>query len=210
MKSIETRAVSIPITQSISERKFIRGALYGSGKTAIIFSNMDTNDQTEWEPIIEGMVSDNHMMLTYEYGEHLDDQSGILEDVISFVCELGAVKVALVGASRGGVASIKAAARQMDSDVVVGVAAISAPIEHEGTVFYSSDELRGIKIPKLLINSENDDGANDNRKMCDIFSEPKELHFFPGDAHGTELFDKERESIIKKLRHFARLVLGES
>ena len=93
---------------------------------------------------------------------------------------------------------------------IVGVVAISAPIEYEGLVFYSEDELGGIKIPKLLINSENDGGTDDNRKMIDIFGDPKALLLYPGSAHGTELFDHELASVVKKLREFVGLVLGIS
>ncbi len=208
MKSINTQSVSIPITQSSPVSRSTNGNLYGSGHMAIILSNMDTNDQSEWDAIINDLISDRYMILTYDYFQHMDDQSRTLEDAISFVCDSGAKKIILIGASRGGVASIKVGARHMNNNCIVGVVAFSAPIEYEGTVFYSKDELSRIKIPKLLINSENDDGANDARKMFEIFDNPKELLFYPGDAHGTELFDKERESIIKKLQDFTAAAFG--
>jgi esterase/lipase len=175
---------------------------------AIIFSNMDTNDQSEWDPIVNDLISDRYMILTYDYFQHMDDQSRTLEDAIAFVCDAGAKKIILIGASRGGVASIKVAARHIYNDCIAGVVAFSAPIEYAGTVFYSRDELRGIKIPKVLINSTNDDGANDTRKMFEIFDDPKELLFYPGDAHGTELFEKERESIRGKLQDFIAAAFG--
>lgn len=113
---------------------------------------------------------------------------------------MGVKRIILIGASRGGVASIKVAARQLHRDNIIGVAALSAPIEYEGTVFYSHGELKKITIPKLLINSENDDGAKDNHKMLQIFNRPKELVVYPGDAHGTELLEKERKSIVENLQ----------
>lgn len=207
MKSINTQSVSVPITKASPEKKSTNGKLYGSGDMAIIFSNMDTNDQNEWNPIIKDLISDRYMLFTYDYTEHMDDQSGTLEDAISFIDDLGAKQIILIGASRGGVASIKVLTRNVKNDSIVGVVAFSAPIEYEGTVFYSKAELNAINIPKLLINSENDAGANDNLKMFEIFSEPKELLFYPGEAHGTELFDKERESIIKKLQSFIKAAL---
>jgi hypothetical protein len=206
MKLINKKPFSIPITKANTDKKSVNGYFYGSGDIAIIFSNMDTNDQKEWNPIINDLISGRYLRFTYSYTEYMDDQAGTLEEVISFACGMGAKKIVLIGASRGGVASIKVAARHVNNDNIVGVVAISAPIEYEGTVFYSSDELSGIKIPKLLLNSERDDGAEDNRKMIEIFREPKELLFYPGDAHGTELFDKERESIIKKMDSFIKSV----
>jgi len=201
------KSVSIPITQS-SPYRTTSGRLYGAGQMAMVFSNMDTNDQSEWEPIVNALLSDRYMILTYDYLEHIEDQSRMLEDAVSFMIEAGAKRIILVGASRGGVASIKAAARNSDNDSIVGVVALSAPIEYEGTVFYHNHELSGIRIPKLLINSEDDDGANDTRKMFDLFDGPKELLFYPGNAHGTELFDTEQESILQKLRGFAESVFA--
>ncbi len=202
------QSVSIPIPQSSQDNKFTNGNIYGSGHMAIILSNMDTNDQSEWDAIIGDLISDGYMVLTYDYFQHMDDQSRTLEDAISFICDAGAKKIILIGASRGGVASIKVAARHIGNRSVVGVVAFSAPIEYEGTVFYSEGELSRIKIPKLLINSENDDGASDTRRMFELFENPKELLFYPGAAHGTELFDKERESIVTKLQNFIGAAVG--
>jgi hypothetical protein len=207
MKLISTQSVSVPITQESPDKRFANGKLHGYGDIAIIFSNMDTNDQNEWSPVLNDLISDGYMALTYEYPEHMDDQSCVLGDAISFVFSHGAKRIILIGASRGGVASIKVAAQQVNNHRIAGVVAISAPIEYEGVVFYSEGELSDIKIPKLLINTENDDGANDNRKMFEIFCEPKELLLYPGNAHGTELFDQKRESIIKKLQDFLELAL---
>lgn len=198
----------LSLANANTKDRSVNGKLYGSGDIAIIFSNMDTNAQNEWKPIIGDLISDRYMGLTYDYPEHMDDQSEILEEVISFARGLGAKKIVLVGASRGGVASIKVAARHVSNDSIVGIIAISAPIEYEGTVFYSNDELRGIKIPKLLLNSEKDGGAGDNRKMFEIFSEPKELLFYSGDAHGTELFSNEQESVTTKIIGFMKSILN--
>lgn len=203
------KCVTIPITLS-SPPRTTNGKLYGAGHKAIIFSNMDTNDQGEWEPAVNALLSDGYQILVYDYPEHVDDQSGTLEDAVSFIAAAGARKIILVGASRGGVASIKVAARNTNNDSIVGVVALSAPIEYEGTIFFYNHELSGIKIPKLLINSENDDGANDTGKMFELFEGPKELLIFPGNAHGTELFHQQGESIFKNLRYFAKSVFAAS
>lgn len=196
-----------PFKLSLTKDRSVNGKRYGSGDIAIIFSNMDTNEQNEWNPIIIQLISDRYMGLTYDYPEHMDDQSEILEEVIAFAHGLGVKKIVLIGASRGAVASIKVAARNLKNDSIVGVIAISAPIEYEGTVFYSNEELRAIKIPKLLLNSEKDGGAEDNRKMLEIFCEPKELFFYSGDAHGTELFENELKSMANRISGFMKSVL---
>lgn len=207
MELINTRPFSAPLIKAIPDKKFVNGKLYGHGDIAIIFSNMDTNEQNEWNPIINDLISDRFIGLTYDYPDFMDDQSEILEEVISFSCDLGVKKIVLIGASRGGVASIKVASRHVNNNSIIGIVAISAPIEYEGVVFYSNEELQRIIIPKLLLNSEGDDGAEDNRRMLDIFSEPKELILYSGVAHGTELFKYERESITTKMKSFIESVL---
>lgn len=210
MNELAKKSFSIPTTKANTDKKTIDGFFYGSGDIAIIFSNMDTNNQKEWNPLIYNLISEKYLSVTYTYAEHTDDQSWALEEVVSFTCDMGAKKIVLIGASRGGVASIKVAARNVNNNnKIVGVVSISAPIEYEGSIFYSLEELKGIKIPKLLLNSERDGGADDNRKMMEIFREPKELYFYPGDAHGTELFGNELESISKKIDSFIKSVTGE-
>ena len=208
MKSVIRQAVCIPVKDSTSRHSTTNGSLYGSGETAIILSNMDTNDQTEWDAVVEALVADDRMIVTYDYLQQQDDQSPVLEDVIAFVCAAGAKTVILVGASRGGVASINVAANTKDNHCILGVVALSAPIEYEGIVFYGKEELSRIKIPKLLINSEHDDGASDTREMFQLFDEPKELVFYPGDAHGTQLFSREHQAIITELRNFIAVATG--
>ncbi len=146
------------------------------------------------------------MILTYNYFDFNEKQHDTLEDVVLFTKNSGAKKIIIIGASRGGVASLKVAARSVNDKSIIGVAAISAQIEYEGITFYSSEELRSIKVPKLLIDSELDGGAEDNRKMIKILSEPKDLLFYKGDAHGTQIFENNRESLVKRLRDFIRSV----
>jgi pimeloyl-ACP methyl ester carboxylesterase len=199
MEKTDVRSVDIPVTRS-GPVKTTAGRLYGSGPEAVIFSNMDTNDQNEWAPIVNELVPYAHMILTYDYVQLRDDQSGTLEDAIAFVKDIGAERVILIGASRGGVASVKVASRSHDG--IIGIAAISAPIEYEGTVFYSSEELGAIKVPKLLINSEHDEGVNGTRRMFEIVHDPKEMLILPGNGHGTEIFADQRELLVNRLKGF--------
>ena len=75
------------------------------------------------------------MILTYDYFQQMDDQSWVLEDVILFAKESGAEETVLIGASRGGVTSLKVAAGSDGTDGIIGVAALSAPIVYKFTVW---------------------------------------------------------------------------
>ncbi|MCP4160378.1 MAG: alpha/beta hydrolase [Deltaproteobacteria bacterium] len=203
---MNNKSVQIPLNND----KTIDGKIYGSGNNAIIFSNMDTNVQEEWDPIVEVLEPEGYMILTYNYFDFNEKQHDTLEDVVLFTKNSGAKKIIIIGASRGGVASLKVATRSVNDKSVIGVAAISAQIEYEGTTFYSTEELRSIKIPKLLIDSELDGGAEDNRKMIKILNDPKDLLFYKGDAHGTQIFENNRESLVKRLRDFISSVFENS
>lgn len=101
MERINEAPINVPVKKAPSDKKFIKGTRYGTGDTAIIFSNMDTNDTNEWNSAVEEFVSNGIIGLTYTCSRHSDVQSGFLEDLISSVSDLGAEKIFLVGASRG-------------------------------------------------------------------------------------------------------------
>ncbi len=100
--------------------------------------------------------------------------------------------------------TIQAAANNNINSDIVAVAALAAPIEYEGTVFYSAEELNSISVPKLLINSEGDDSASDTRKMHEMLIEPKAISFYSGDEHGTDIFNNpnHKKALIKQLVNF--------
>ncbi|WP_310599931.1 hypothetical protein [Desulfobulbus sp.] len=173
----------------------------------MIFSNMDTNNQDEWVPIIEALRSRGYMLLTYAYPCQADDQSGILRDAVAFVRSAGAEKIVLIGASRGGVASVKVATEAQPGDWLAGLAAISAPISYEGVTFYHDDELRRIRVPMLLVNSEHDMCAEGTCRMHEIVVASKELVLYPGAGHGTEIFNDSREALVERLTTFVARVL---
>ncbi len=62
MTSFNRQSVRIPVTSLSLEHNSTQDFLYGCGETAIILSNMDTNDQTEWDGVVEGLVADPTMI----------------------------------------------------------------------------------------------------------------------------------------------------
>ena len=204
--STAMRKVTIPLTGTYAGRT-TEGRLYGGGSRAVILSNMNTNNQDEWRPLLEPLTSKGLMVLTYDYPDPQADQWEVLEDVLTFIRAQEAERIVLIGASRGGVTSMQVLARSDTTDDVVGAASISAPVEHEGTVFFESDELKGIAQPKLLINTEGDECARGTRQMYELILDPKEMTFYPGQAHGTEIFAVHGEALVSKLVGFAESVL---
>ena len=207
MAQISFQDVSIPLT-GIYEGRKSAGRMYGSGRKGVILSNMNTNEQNEWEPLVDPLVSKGYLVLTYNYIDPHSDQSGVLADVLTFVKQAGADTVLLIGASRGGVTSMQVAARPDLTGGLIGVTAISAPVDHQGELFFSRDDLARVRVPKLLINTEHDECAAGTSQMFELVSAPKTMIFYDGDEHGTEIFVTKKEALLNDLVNFAGKVFG--
>lgn len=196
----ELNSVKIPSSSGSP----INGTIYGNGPNVVILSNMDPNDLESWAPVIPELVAKKHSVLSYAYNRNGTERVKDLLEVLAFVKSHGFSKVILIGACRGGVISLQVAANNNSNTDIIAVAALAAPIQYEGTTFYTSEELRSISIPKLLINSEGDDSANDTRKMHEVFIDPKAIFFYSGNEHGTDIFSNpdHKKALIKQLANF--------
>ena len=181
----------------------IKGAIYGKGGITIILSNMDTNMVEEWDPVIDKLLMSGYDVISYTYNKKENDCIYDLYDVMKFAEERNnKEKLILMGASRGGVISLKAAIESGSRRNIAAVIALSAPQVYEGVEFYSDMELGQIAIPVFLINSELDDGAADTKKMFSILKGKKEILICRGDCHGTYMFHDNREILLERIGNF--------
>jgi alpha-beta hydrolase superfamily lysophospholipase len=176
----------------------IKGELYGSGDTAVIFSVMG-NCKPGWRSFAQLVAAQGMMALTYPWrgciGVGVVDNDEIqkfvddLRGAINFVRSQGAEKVILAGASLGGVASAKLAVESGASGLIV----MASPPEINDWGFKIEPEDLNTDIPKLFITAQKDDvvSPEKSRELYDMAAEPKEWQVYPGTAHGTDLFDAE-------------------
>jgi esterase/lipase len=182
----------------------IGGELYGSGKTAVIFSMMG-NCKPGWREFAELTAAQGFLTLTYPWrgcrAGSVNDalMQKFLEDTraaITFMREQGADKIILVGASLGGCASAKLAVESQASGIVILASPSSIP---QWDFEIQSADLN-TDIPKLFITAENDNtvpvGAT--RDLYDLAAEPKEWQTYPGSAHGTDLFQGENGTELQQ------------
>jgi len=185
------------VTFDTEDGATINAELYGTGETAVIFSVMG-NCKPGWREFAQVTAAQGYMALTYQWrgckANSVDDVliQKFLDDTraaVTFVREQGAEKIILVGASLGGCASAKLA---MESDAS-GLVVLSSPpsISQWGFEIESAD--LNTDIPKLFITAENDNTvpAEATRSLFDLAAEPKEWQTYPGNAHGTDLFEGE-------------------
>jgi len=188
----------------------IVGELYGSGKTAVIFSVMG-NCKPGWREFAQLTAAQGFMALTYQWRGcskfrlvDEDELRNFVNDArgaINFVREQGAEKLILVGASLGGLASAKLAIESQASGIVV----VASPpgISDWGFEIETAD--LETDIPKLFITAEHDPTvpASATRQLYDLAAEPKEWQIYPGYRHGTDLFETESgEEMQRRILEF--------
>jgi esterase/lipase len=191
------------VTFSTSDGATIAGELYGTGKTAVIFSVMG-ECTPGWREFAQLTAAQGYLALTYQWrGCKTNSVDNVLirkfvEDAraaIAFTRSQGAEKIILAGASLGGCASAKLAAESGASGLIV---LASPPAIPQWDFEIQSSDLN-TEIPKLFITAENDDTVppEDTRALYELAAEPKDWQTYPGSAHGTELFEGEHKSALQ-------------
>ena len=204
------------VTFSTSDGATIAGELYGTGKTAVIFSVMG-NCTPGWREFAQLTAAQGYMALTYQWRgcktNSVDDVliRKFVEDAraaIAFAREQGVERIILAGASLGGCASAKLAAESGASGLIV---LASPPAIPQWDFEIQSADL-DTEIPKLFITAENDDTVppDATRALYDLAAAPKEWQTYPGSAHGTELFEGEHKSALQgRLLEFIQSIGSE-
>jgi pimeloyl-ACP methyl ester carboxylesterase len=174
----------------------LSGRVFGHGATGVILAHMRPADQTAWFPFATKLAATNaYTVLTFDFrgfGEsegdkdfdHVDTDLIAAYDYMRH--QLGISRIYLVGASMGGTASIVVGARLP----VAGVVSISSPAQ-----FQSMDALAAVpdlRAPKLFVSSADDvPAARSQEELWAASSDPKEMHTYAGDAHGTNILQSE-------------------
>lgn len=196
---MEEITASHAVTFETPDGASISGELYGSGKTAVIFSVMG-NCKPGWREFAQLTAAQGLMALTYQWrdcgpaGPLSEEQlvKNFVNDArgaINFVRDQGAENVILAGASLGGIASAKLAIESGASGLIIFASPPKIP-NHDFEIEAADLD---IAIPKLFLTAENDSlvPASASRAMYEMAAEPKEWQSYPGTAHGTDLFKTE-------------------
>ncbi|HXQ36601.1 MAG TPA: alpha/beta hydrolase [Anaerolineales bacterium] len=191
----------------------VSGEIYGSGKTAVIFSVMG-NCKPGWSEFAQLTAAQGFMALIYQWrgckANSVDELliQKFVDDTraaIAFVRGQGAEKIILVGASLGGCASAKLAVESQASGLVV----LASPPSIQQWSFEIESADLDTDIPKLFITAEKDDtvSADATRALFDLAAEPKEWQTYPGTAHGTDLFEGEnRVEVEQRILEFILMI----
>ncbi len=186
------------MTFTTADGATLHGTLYGSGRTAVIFSTMGAQQQDTWSKMARAAADAGYLALTYNFRfwvspTRIQDnlRAYIADDLraaIAFARKQGVQQIVLAGASLGGMATAKVAGESQAAAVII----MAAPLSAKGlTVRVEDAEVQAMTMPKLFVSSENDNtvAPADARQLVDEAPEPKSIYLYPGTAHGTELFD---------------------
>lgn len=193
------------VTFTTADGVTLQGTLYGNGTTAVILSTMGAQRQETWAPFAREIAAHGYLALTYNFrywvsetkmqDDLRDKAAEDLRAAVAFARQQGAQRVVLVGASLGALASLKAASDSKPAAVVI-MAAPFGPFPALPSLQVDKADLQVITAPKLFINTEHDEGGftESTQKMFEVAPDPKELHIYPGSAHGTDLFDTDQSA----------------
>jgi alpha/beta superfamily hydrolase len=199
-------AVGTTVNFLTEDNVVIAGQIYGTGRTAVVFAHMFRNDQRSWAQFAAEVAGQGYTTLTFDFRGHGEtggrsDSSHIDRDlvaVVRFLRERDHDQVVLVGASMGGTASLKVAARDDLAEVISGVVSVSAPESFRGLIV--RDDVSRISVSILFVASEDDQPAAESlESLFERAGESRDRHLFSGSAHGTDLLEGDHAAEFKAL-----------
>ncbi len=197
--AVLTRDVSFKTGDGVT----LLGTLYGRGRRAVVLANQADTPREDWSSVAQLFAARGYLALAFDY-RGVNGAGGTFSGelvtsdrlaAIAYVRTQGAARVVLVGASLGGAVVLRAAGQE---PAVAAVASISAPAALTGAGV-SDGLLRRLTNPKLFVNSDRDDFADDTRHMYGVAAAPKNLQIYSGDGHGLELFAVPAPSLMQLL-----------
>jgi pimeloyl-ACP methyl ester carboxylesterase len=196
-----TLAGSTEVSFTTSDGVRLAGRLFGPQDAAfgVVLAHMLPADQSSWFPEAEHLAGQGYRVLTFDLRGYcpggdagcsqgtkdLNAAPTDLTAALSFLRENGPTRVALIGASVGGIAALIVASQQTN---VLAVVALSAP-QVIDSLSAGTEVLANITGAKLFIAGLGDPaGAAQAAESLDAQSpDPKRIEIVPTDDHGTDL-----------------------
>ena len=183
----------------------VRGHVYsspGPQRRAVILAHMFPNDQRAWQAFAPELAAIGIAALTFDfrgYGETGGSKDAAkidldLDAAVRFLKSRDYPLVYLVGASMGGTAALKVAARQD----LAGVVSVSAPTNFMG--LDARQDVASVSERKLFIASRGDgDAPAAVTFFMQSAPDPKQSQLFDGSAHGSELLQGASAGAFERL-----------
>jgi len=206
----ESRAVTFASSDGVQ----LSGRLFGpdSARAGIVLAHMLPADESSWYEFAIFLSQRGYRALTFDFrgycpggdagcSQGSKQVSAIWQDVegaVTFLRAQGVSRVALVGASMGGTASLVVAS--MPAEQIAAVVTLSAPQSIEGLAA-SPDVIQRVTAPKLFVAGNVDPaGAADAvNAFCSESAQPVRCEIFPSADHGTDLLNGNQSENVRTL-----------
>jgi pimeloyl-ACP methyl ester carboxylesterase len=200
----------------------LAGRLFGprEGSAGVVLAHMFPADQSSWFAFAERLAEHGYRVLTFDFrgycpggdagcseGEKVIPE--IWQDVLGAMDVLrseGVSRLALIGASMGGTASLVAASK--DGEDVEAIVTLSAPTSFEG-LEAGTDVVQQVPGAKLFIAGHADTTASE---AVDVFYgeavQPKRPLILTTEDHGTDILTGNQAGIVStEILHWLDLYL---
>ncbi len=193
--------VSTPTTFENDAGRQLAGRLFGPDGAAagLVLAHGLSANQESWFPFAARLGDEGYRVLTFNFRGYcpggdagcsegkrsVDDTPADLRSAIDALRDDGVSRIAVVGSSMGGTATLLVAA---DAGVdLAAVVALSAPAQFEGLAVGAA-ELAAIDEPKLFIaGTEDATAAATSQSFFDSSFQPKRLEILTTGDHGAEI-----------------------
>lgn len=164
----------------------------GRGTSAVVLSNTAYNAPCEWLPVARELVQKGYQAVLWRYEDGDLTQIADLKAIVTHLQGRGAVKIALVGGSRGGCLSMMTASELGPGSPIAGVAILScAAVFNRRSPTATGAWAAKLGVPLLHMTGENDPipTLREAREEFAAFpGDDKHLIVVPGtSAHGDQL-----------------------
>jgi pimeloyl-ACP methyl ester carboxylesterase len=187
----------------------LEGRLFGSGAAGVVLAHMGGGDQSQWLGMAGLLATNGYRVLTFNRrgscpGGELgcsegNNDAGSWRDlalVVQRLREAGAQRVVVGGASLGAMESLYALSQGLDADGLIWVAGIDLYGGVEVT-----QQMRGLRVPKLFIAGELDGEAGD---LLRVFKqkapEPNDVVTLDTGEHGTDILAYAEVAVADQFR----------
>jgi dienelactone hydrolase len=183
----------------------LAGVELGAGKTGVVLAHQNMSDLCEWLPYGKLLADRGYRVLAFDFAgdgassTHLGGAGLLADDVLAATAHLrglGVTDIVLMGASKGGAASLAAAVALQPPPAAV--VSLSAPATFSGADAASA--VPKLKTPVLYLATENDHPfAETAKELYDATPATTERAIFVGigSEHGTGLLASPEATKIK-------------
>ncbi|MGW2744912.1 alpha/beta hydrolase [Streptomyces sp. NPDC001450] len=163
----------------------VGGYLTGKGATGVVLSHMANSDVCSWVPQADELAGEGYRVLAVQ---SIGDEVAEITAAARLLAGKGVTRVILMGASKGGTASVVAAPK-ITEPPVAAVINLSGPSLYQG--MDAEAAAAHLTVPVLYVAAKQDSGfarevtAQDKKSGK---SPDARLHLVDGNAHGTDMF----------------------